>query len=448
MYYKNNNVYISKHNILFDLNKLDIFIINDELKKKFEELYYKKNSDTNNDIYGEMRDLFFNHDKTNFDENITGVTLLVSNQCNMKCKYCYAHNGNYGLEDSLMPLDLAEYIANYIKEYLKDVKKISIFGGEPFLNVHAMERICESLNNDIKFATVSNLSIVNQNIIDLVKKYDILITASIDGPKDINDFSRIFKNNKGTYDIVSKNIIKLQNETNNIIMLEATYTNYTKNKYSPLELAEYLYKTFGIKNIFVSNVITENIDIKLKELFEFNIDVLEKYLDQFIYNINEGKYFFLNSISTPFYMFLTKRYNEFFCYAGLSSILIDHKGNVWPCQAFINKNDFCFGNIVEERVEISRLKNYNKVRNFLLNLRKSNYECCEGCIAKYWCKLCIPNTPLINSDSSSCCDEERCNYNKIITELVLEKISQLIVDNKFYQLSLNAKNLINNRVEY
>ena len=137
------------------------------------------------------------------------IKIHVSNICNLKCNYCYASYGNYGKKDTLMSFKIAERIVDYIKR-TKKIRYVTFFGGEPFMAMDVIEYICENLiQNNIKFFAQTNGTLLNDRILEVIKKYHIKLTISLDGMKEINDYNRKFRSGQGTYDlIVSKKLLE------------------------------------------------------------------------------------------------------------------------------------------------------------------------------------------------------------------------------------------------
>lgn len=63
------------------------------------------------------------------------ITLHISNDCNLRCKYCYASGGNYKMKRSLMTTDTAKQFYDFCIHHFSHIEKIVFFGGEPCLNL-------------------------------------------------------------------------------------------------------------------------------------------------------------------------------------------------------------------------------------------------------------------------------------------------------------------------
>ncbi|WP_054750372.1 radical SAM protein [Ruminiclostridium josui] len=124
--------------------------------------------------------------------------LHVSNICNLSCKYCYAHTDKS--EKSTMSLDVMQKSIDRFMELPTNSLTIEFHGGEPLMQYRKIALACEYANNlknkynkSVTFAMQSNMTFLNDEILDMLKKYKILIRISLDGLKDMNDNYRVDK---------------------------------------------------------------------------------------------------------------------------------------------------------------------------------------------------------------------------------------------------------------
>lgn len=144
-------------------------------------------------------------------ENTLEITILITEQCNFRCKYCY-EKFEYG-EIELNDLNIIiDFIENEIKRHAFKKMHISWFGGEPLLSldkiIYAQERInsfVKKYNMVIDSSMTTNgylLSIqVFKKLIELnINKYQI----TIDG-NNHNDL-RVLENGEPTLNMILNNI--------------------------------------------------------------------------------------------------------------------------------------------------------------------------------------------------------------------------------------------------
>jgi uncharacterized protein len=86
----------------------------DELNEILKSLNFSKNDE----IFRPSLPLQFN-------KIIGRITLHVSNDCNLRCKYCYASGGSYGAARGLMKIETARRFVDYCCENYETVKHIT-----------------------------------------------------------------------------------------------------------------------------------------------------------------------------------------------------------------------------------------------------------------------------------------------------------------------------------
>ncbi|MCD7963272.1 MAG: 4Fe-4S cluster-binding domain-containing protein [Rikenellaceae bacterium] len=107
-------------------------------------------------------------------------TLLITEECNLNCTYCYEHNK----KRSLLSLDTAKnaIIETFEKAVSKNVEFVEILfhGGEPFMAFNLIKEICEWLWRNkwqkkyICYATTNGTLIQGE-----IKKWVIEIKAGL-----------------------------------------------------------------------------------------------------------------------------------------------------------------------------------------------------------------------------------------------------------------------------
>ncbi len=146
MYFLEKNLYISKsNNILFDLKDGGIYKVNNE----FINLIGGKGNINTNDLDSNDKELYekISNNNINYYDSIDSLKIHVSNACNLKCKYCYANQGNYGKETKIMNSDVVNKLINFIDAYIKNhkLKHIAFFGGEPLLAIEILNKFVKNL---------------------------------------------------------------------------------------------------------------------------------------------------------------------------------------------------------------------------------------------------------------------------------------------------------------
>ena len=139
------------------------------------------------------------------------MALSISHVCNMRCTYCFADGGTYGLE-KIMSKATAKDAIDYFFDYAsKEAPKYNMHfkGGEPLLNLDVFYFSIDYMNSKakeigipVRYTLTTNGTIMNEKILDYIIKNNIHINFSIDGGQRIHDLNRRFINTEGSFNKV------------------------------------------------------------------------------------------------------------------------------------------------------------------------------------------------------------------------------------------------------
>lgn len=324
------------------------------------------------------------------------ITFIVTKDCQLACKYCYLSGKN---SDERMSFDTAKKAVDYILAYrpfrLQNSVIWDFIGGEPFLEIDLIDRICDYIKlqtftknhpwfDSYRFSFSTNgLMYADQRVQDFISKNrnHLSIGITIDGTRQKHDMQRVYKNSgAGSYDDVVKNIP---------LWLEQFPGSGTKVTVSHDDLP---YVTESVLHLFSLGIKEVNINVVFEDVWHEGDDVLfERQLTTLADEmIEKGLYiehycsFFSEHIGKPQDPVLE---NQNWCGAG-KMLSIDAAGNFYPCTRFAkyslwNKEAIAIGNVYEGI-------DPNKLRPFLALNRcvQSTQECmdCEVGSGCAWCQ--------------------------------------------------------------
>jgi len=146
--------------------------------------------------------------------NIRVLVIHLTDYCNLHCKYCFIEKNiprtytRKNMSKKVIERSIDKFgkiIKNQI--FLKP-PSIVFYGGEPLINwdilKHGLEYLQEKqqakiLPSKIEKILITNGTLINYKIADVLKKHNVLVSVSIDGPEKIHNFNRLFKNGKGSF---------------------------------------------------------------------------------------------------------------------------------------------------------------------------------------------------------------------------------------------------------
>nr|WP_300787958.1 radical SAM protein [uncultured Acetatifactor sp.] len=182
-----------------------------ELPEERIEEYCSKGILINDDVDEKSRLVYF-HNRDKYSSDTLSLTILLTRYCNFECTYCY--EGGQKINQSLTD-DMRERIYRFIQTMLnlhKDMKTVSIilFGGEPLMYfeenldwLYNIKDLCVKKGKRFITSIVTNGSLLTIERIAHLKNLNCAsIQLTLDGSKKMHDERRVYKNGKGTYDVV------------------------------------------------------------------------------------------------------------------------------------------------------------------------------------------------------------------------------------------------------
>jgi uncharacterized protein len=250
-----------------------------------------------------------------------------------------------------MSFKTARDIINEMERKYGNIKEVFIFGGEPLLSLSEIEKICAYLNEDYpkkgkniipQVLIQTNGTLIDKRFISLVKKYDLSITISLDGPKEINDTNRVYPSGKGTYDDI-RNGISLLQEHSIPFGIECTYTiQHFEAGITLHDLYEYFIH-FDPMSIQISRQLIHERD----KIIEFINSFVKQSVNLFSNTCALGKGWIKN-FDVRQRLSSMSNCSERFCGGGINKLAIDSNGDVYPCHIISGFSIFRMGHFLDE----------------------------------------------------------------------------------------------------
>ena len=241
------------------------------------------------------------------------VSWTLTNRCNKKCFYCDLPNIPSKELTTKQILGIIAELANL------GTQRIGFTGGEPLLREDIKEIIDYSHKKGIFTGTVSNGSLVKENI-NKIKNLDLL-QLSLDGEKEINDLQRY----KGSYkDVISA----IKSARDKIPKIWLTYV-LTKNNLNSVDFILDLARQYNLKVFFQPVVYYKNCGLQARSLFP-DKEKFKEIIKKLIKLKKVNKYIG-NSIVGLRYIYGWPNYKKLKFYAGELFAHIYPNGNVYPC---------------------------------------------------------------------------------------------------------------------
>lgn len=329
---------------------------------------------------------------------VKALCLLISQDCNLRCSYCFAEEGQYHKSRALMNLKTAKASLDFLVENSGNRHNLEVdfFGGEPLMNFDVIKetvkygRVLEAAyNKNIRFTLTTNAYHVTDEMIAFMNDEMKNVVISVDGRKEVHNSLRKNAAGQGSYDKVLENAKKIVGARGDKeYYIRGTYT--AKNLDFSNDVCAIA--DAGFENISLEPVVTgEEYAIKKEHLAQINHEY-ELLAREYMKRRESGEafsffHFMIDLDSGPC---LNKRLKG--CGAGSEYLAVAANGDVYPCHQFAGMDDFYMGSIFDGKMNTEIMQKFLGVHIF------AKKECKE-CWAKYYCSGgCAANAYMSNGD--------------------------------------------------
>ena len=323
---------------------------------------------------------------TNRNPVVKALCLHVAHDCNLKCKYCFAEEGEYHGKRSLMSLEVGKAAIDFIikNSGARRNLEVDFFGGEPLMNFDVVKEVVkygreqEKLHNkNFRFTITTNGILLDDDKMQFINENMHNVVLSIDGRKEVNDNMRPKAGGQGSYDTIVPKFQKLADSRNQTdYFVRGTFTKHN------LDFAEDVMHLadLGFKQISVEPVVAE--DTMNYAITEEDIpkiyDEYEK-LAKLIYERRKaGDWFnfFHFNIDLKGGPCVVKRLAG--CGSGTEYLAVTPEGDLYPCHQFVGMEEFKMGTVYEGVTDEKRREEFSACNVY-------SKPDCKKCWAKFYC---------------------------------------------------------------
>lgn len=317
---------------------------------------------------------------------IKAMCLHVAHDCNLRCSYCFADEGEYKGRRGIMSYEVGKQALDFLIASSGSRRNLEVdfFGGEPLMNFEVVKRLVEYgreqeklHNKKFRFTLTTNGVLLDQEVMDFLNKEMANVVMSLDGRQEVHDRLRPTPNKKGSYHLVApkfQEFAKLRGQKD--YYARGTFTHYNLDfSKDVLHLAD-----LGFTQVSVEPVVAppeEPYALReedLPKLYE-EYDSLAK---EIIKRKKEGRgfHFFHFMIDLDGGPCVAKRLSG--CGSGTEYVAVTPWGDLYPCHQFVGEENFCMGNVFDG---IKRTDLQEKFKGCNVYSK----EKCRDCFAKFYC---------------------------------------------------------------
>lgn len=317
---------------------------------------------------------------------VKALCLHIAHDCNLACRYCFAEEGEYKGDRSLMSAEVGKKALDFLvaNSGNRINLEVDFFGGEPLMNFGVVKEVVaygreleKKYNKKFRFTMTTNGVLLNDDIMEFLNKEMSNVVLSIDGRKEIHDYMRPTQNGKGSYDLILpkfQKFAKMRGDKSYYVRGTFTRNNLDFCK-DILHMAD-----LGFDEISIEPVVAEDGESyaireeDLPKIFE-QYDLLAK---EMIKREQEGRgfTFFHYMIDLTGGPCVAKRLSG--CGSGTEYLAVTPWGDLYPCHQFVGEDEFLLGNVYDG---VKRMDIVNDFKGCNVYTK----EKCKKCFARFYC---------------------------------------------------------------
>lgn len=361
-------------------------------------------------------------------DNSLTVVIKPTRDCNLRCKYC-----SVGEPDSIyMSPEIAKASIEKIvlRSEEKNFTKFIWHGGEPLLlgidfykKIIEIERPLRKEGYNIKNVVQTNGTLITDEWAKFLRENYFGVGLSIDGPKEINDLTRVFDKNIGSFEAIQQGTKRLEKQG-----VEYGYLTVI-SKYNVSRTDEIIdfmvqqgkrFKLVAVSPIGRAAKAIEDIMMEGDHFSDSQIKLFERWMNKG--NLCERsalwKYAVPVLTGDPIECLFQEDCQKSF-------IGVDSNGDVYPCGRFCGGDKFKYGNIGVDSFEDI----WNNPLRLALKERSKNLpQSCQKCQNKQICNGGCPLQGHLNGGIDR--EDYNCGQYKRIFNHIRKRILQEIKNSK------------------
>ena len=376
--------------VAYDIADLYTEMSFDEICDKFSDKYSREQLKEAADELEELKEAGMLYTEDEYEKVLEQVKnrapvvkalcLHVAHDCNLKCRYCFAEEGEYHGKRSLMSAEVGKKAIDFIiaNSGKRRNLEVDFFGGEPLMNFDVVKEIVEYgreqeklYDKNFRFTITTNGILLDDEKQAYINENMHNVVLSLDGRKEIGGM--------GSYDVIVPKFQKLaesRNQTDYYLRGTFTHNNLDFSK-DIFHIADDL----GFKQVSVEPVVaedTEDYAIKEEDLETIYAEY-EKIAEELYKRHKTGEkdfnffHFMIDLTGGPC---IAKRLSG--CGSGTEYLAVTPEGDLYPCHQFVGQEEYRIGSV------FTGIEN-SSIRDEFANCNVYTKPDCKKCWAKFYC---------------------------------------------------------------
>lgn len=317
---------------------------------------------------------------------IKSMCLNIAHDCNLRCEYCFAAQGDFGHGRKLMPFEVGKAAIDFLIKHSANRHNLELdfFGGEPLMNFDVVKQLVayarsieKEKNKNFRFTLTTNGVLIDDDVIDFANKEMSNVVLSLDGRKEIHDRFRVDYAGNGSWEKIVPKFQRLVNARGKKgYYMRGTFTHANPDFLEDIRTMLDL----GFTELSMEPVVTAPNDPSALTEADRRIvmEQYEKLAELMLKRDAEGKPF-------TFYHYMIdlkggpciyKRISG--CGSGTEYMAVTPWGDLYPCHQFVGDEKFRLG-------DIWRGVDNTTIQNEFASCNVYAREECRDCWARLYC---------------------------------------------------------------
>ncbi|MBQ7227475.1 MAG: thioether cross-link-forming SCIFF peptide maturase [Clostridia bacterium] len=317
---------------------------------------------------------------------VKALCLNIAHGCNLRCRYCFAEDGQYHGKLDYMSVETAKKAIDFLIARSGSRRRLEVdfFGGEPLLNMEAVKetidyarKVEKTAGKEFRFTITTNAVALTDDLIEYFNREMYNVVLSIDGRKEVHDAVRPDAGGKGSFDKCLANALKLvKARGGKSYYVRGTFTaNNLDFAKDILALNDYGFGQVSLEPV----VLPDSSPLALKNE---HVDGLKQQYEllakEYVKRRADGKEFGFFHFNIDIYNGPCASKRLVGCNAGDEYLCVAPNGNIYPCHRFDGMDEYVIGNVNDGSWCDDLPQKFATT-----NLTKK--EDCNECWAKYYC---------------------------------------------------------------
>jgi len=326
---------------------------------------------------------------------VKALCLHIAHDCNLRCRYCFAGEGDYHGEKAQMPAEVGKKAIDFVITASGSRRNLEIdfFGGEPLLNLETVREVVsyakekeESINKHFRFTITTNGVLLNDESMEYLNNTMDNIVLSLDGRREVHDRMRTRKDGSRTYDAILPKFQKMAALRNGKdYYVRGTFTSENLDfSEDVLHMAALGFDQLSIEPVVLPD--GSGIEIRtghLEQLYQ-EYEKLASALWELKKN-GKGVNFFHFMIDLEGGPCVAKRLRG--CGSGTEYLAVTPQGDLFPCHQFAGYNEFKLGSVFTGIDRPDIVESFQKINVYTKKKCRecwARFYCSGGCAANAW----------------------------------------------------------------